>query len=127
MSPTGIPDGYELLVGRSRDKARAALALADERGLKPQEVLTRYDGYLIPIVDGAPDEEFTEIVSDGAGGDPVEVTAEPIETPNESWKNEDIDAWAAEHVPGVDVSGLKKADKIQAILAAIPTLSNKED
>lgn len=113
-----IPDGYELLVGRSRENARKALAMADERGLPPQAVLTRRSGYLIPIID--------EVVADDPDGDIVELVGEPIDSPDESWKNEDIDAWAQTNL-GIDVTGQKKADKLQAILEAIPELSNEED
>lgn len=120
MARIGIPDGYELLAGRSRDNAREAIARADGRGLPPEAVLTRRDGYLIPL--GA-----DEIVADSEDGDPVEVTGEAIELPDESWKNEDIDAWAAENLPHVSTADLKKAEKIQAIQDAIPELSAKED
>lgn len=44
-----IPEGYELLTGRGRDNALAALKAAEKRGLDPQSVLTVQDGYLVPI------------------------------------------------------------------------------
>lgn len=44
-----IPEGYELLTGRSRDNARQALKTAQDRGLDASVVQTHPEGYLIPL------------------------------------------------------------------------------
>lgn len=80
MADFPIIEGYFLLGGRSKENARKAISEAQERGFGADAVLTRQDGYLIPLADG----EVTELVG------------EPIETPDKSWKNEDIINFAEE-------------------------------
>jgi hypothetical protein len=46
-----IPDGHELLSGRSRENAVKALATAEKRGLPAASVKTHPEGYLIPLGD----------------------------------------------------------------------------
>ena len=54
-----IPEGYELLVGRSREHALKALATADERGLPSDSVLSVHEGFLIPLAGEETSEEKT--------------------------------------------------------------------
>ena len=54
---------YDTLPGRSRENAKKALELAEERGFDPAEVRTTRDGYLIPV--DAPDEVQEEESTDG--------------------------------------------------------------
>lgn len=49
MADFPIPEGHSLLEGRSKENARRALAEAEENGFGPEAVLTRADGYLIPL------------------------------------------------------------------------------
>jgi len=75
---TQIPEGYELLSGRSRKNARKAIATAKERGLPSSAVLTQQDGYLLPLGDGDPAEQ-DHILSDDPDGEPTELVAEKLE------------------------------------------------
>lgn len=43
-----IPDGHELLAGRTRKNAAKALSMAEERGVPASAVRTHPEGYLIP-------------------------------------------------------------------------------
>jgi hypothetical protein len=54
-----IPEGYELLSGHGRDNARAALKVAQDRGLSTATVLRVRDGYLIPLGDDDPYKGLT--------------------------------------------------------------------
>lgn len=94
---TQIPEGYELLPGRNKENAIQALAIASERGLQPETVLTIGEGYLIPLY----------VVT------PVEVAS-----PDETWKVADIEAFAQEWE--IDLGDAKnKAEKVAAINAEI--------
>lgn len=59
-----IPEGYELLTGRGREGAIAALKEAEDRGLDPQVVLTHPEGYLVPIVGEAEVATLEELTVD---------------------------------------------------------------
>lgn len=135
-----IPEGYELLSGRGRDNAVKALALAKERGLDESVVLTStaLGGFLIPIgdsvVEGADadesgSEEADEIVSESADGEPVNLEAVTIpELPDpEKATVADIDAFGAEHFPGLALEGTKaeKVEQMQAALEAAPALTDE--
>lgn len=82
-----IPEGYELLSGRTRQNAITALATAEERGLDSALVLSRSDGFLIPLGDSKlptdegtslPTEKDTHAVIDQFAGD-NDVTFDGIE------------------------------------------------
>jgi len=87
MARTVIPEGYDFLPDRSRDNARKALALAEERGLEADVVLTVTDGYLIPLNEGGETADAStiegqvngEIVSDGDEGEPIVLEAASLE------------------------------------------------
>lgn len=100
-----IPEGYELLTGRSRENARAAIQLAVERGLPTEVVRTTGEGYLIPIVD--------EVTSDDL---------EYVELPESTATKAEFEAFAAEH--GIDLSGAsnntQRFDAIQDWATALP-------
>lgn len=49
MADFPIPEGYYLLGGVSKENARKALAEAEEGGFTADSVLTRNDGFLIPL------------------------------------------------------------------------------
>lgn len=120
MADFPIIEGYFLLGGRSKENARKAIDEAQKRGFGADAVLTRQDGYLIPL-SAHEGDAGDEIVSDSDEGEPIEIVGEAIEVPDESWKNDDIVAFAAEH--GIDLGeATKKADMLAAIQAAIPTL-----
>lgn len=44
---------YDNIPGRSRENAKKALALAEERGFPPESVRTTRDGYQIPLAEDA--------------------------------------------------------------------------
>ena len=112
-----IPEGYELLSGHSRENARKALSLAQERGFPVETVLSVKDGYHVPlegteppVIGGYVSNEPDEIVSDSEDGEPVEIEGVPLE-----------DHTVAElkdlaEKDGIDLGGAtKKADIIAAI------------
>lgn len=74
MAPMAIPEGYDLLPTRSRSNARKAIALAEERGYSSEVVLSRSDGYLIPL--GVAEAVAEEIVFP----DPVKANHTEIDT-----------------------------------------------
>lgn len=95
-----IPEGYELLGGRSREHAIEAIKRATDRGLESASVLTNSEGYLIPL------------------GDDATAEVEELDVVTEKNTVEEIDAFAAEW--DIDLAGTKtKADKIKAIEAEI--------
>ena len=99
---TQIPEGYELLVGRSQANAIQALTIASERNLPPESVLTVTEGYLIPLV----------------GLEILEAEAGEVELPKVTDKVADIEQFAADW--GIDLGGAKNnADRIAAIEAEI--------
>jgi hypothetical protein len=106
-----IPKGFVLIeTPHSRDAARAVLAAAEQAKYPPQTVKAVAAGYLIPA--GAEDH----YVPPGAA--PTEEPQDESEDgPDESWKNADIEAYAAER--DIDLDGAtKKADMLAAIAAA---------
>jgi len=115
---TDIPDGYGFVAGRSRENAKAILAAAKAAGVDVSLVRTVADGYMAPEAAvkqfegktlGAPEETEKSGLSESA-------------TPDDSWKNADIKAWAEHH--GVDLGdATKKAD----MLAAISVADTKEE
>jgi len=82
---------YDNLPGRSRENAKKALELAEERGFSPELVLTTRSGYLIPLdadvpgVDVAVEEEVDEIVTEPGteGNPPVEIEGQPVDPAKE--------------------------------------------
>jgi hypothetical protein len=112
-----IPEGYELLVGRSRDKAREAIETAQERGFPVESVLTQRDGYLIPLDPNAPRT----------------VEAEEIVLPKESDNHDTIDAFATEY--GLSYDGIEaanaerptKAEKIAHLAKALEAKAAEND
>lgn len=111
MAPTAIPEGYELLAGRSRENARAALDAAEAKGLEPQTVLTHPEGYLIPLTG----EEDAEV--------------EEVDFPKASDSNDEIAAWRDEHLPGFefpeDASNREK--KVAALQAEVERFTALQD
>jgi len=106
-----IPNGFVLIeTPHSRDAARAVLAATEKAKYPPQTVKAVPTGYLIPA--GAEDHYVAP------GAVPAEEAQEESENgPDESWKNADIEAYAAER--GIDLEGAtKKADMLAAIAAA---------
>lgn len=65
MADFPIPEGYFLLGGTTKENARAAIAEAQDRGFGAETVLTRHDGFLIPLAEG----EVVEHVDDDATSD----------------------------------------------------------
>lgn len=123
---------YTNIDGRSRATAEALLAAADRVGVQPYEVRTTIRGYVVPDAVAAEYNRMlagkTEPIAEGpaeveyADGSEVEVGDDGIpvvydKTPDESWKNDEIKAWA--EAQGVDLGGAtKKADMLAAIQAA---------
>ena len=116
-----IPEGYELLSGRSRVNAITALATAVERGLDPQTVLTVRDGFLIPLGDSKLPEVET-------------VDAEEIVFPDAKKDSHDtIDAWASDHdvtyegIVAADAEKPTKAEKVAHIESVIAARTEAND
>ena len=108
MADFPITEGYFLLSGRNKENARKAISEAQERGYGADSVLTRHDGYLIPL----------------GKGDAVAVEGDEPESdaPDKTWKNDDIVEWAKGR--GIDLTdATTKAD----MLAAIEAASEKEE
>lgn len=130
---TDIPEGYEIIAGRSSRNARAALDAAAAVGLDPQKVVKAVnEGYLVPTVvaaayrgeivgeplDGEPTPPVEVALLDGSpapvGEDGIPILFEA--TPASDWKNADIKAWAEDHA--IDLgSATTKADMLAAIAA----------
>jgi hypothetical protein len=107
---------YTNIEGRSRANAEALLAAAERVGVQAYEVRTTIRGYIVPDAVAA---EYKRMLAGETA--PVEEIAEegpPVEgVPTESWKNDEIKAWA--EAQGVDLGGAtKKADMLAAIQAA---------
>lgn len=135
-----IPEGYDLLPERSRENAKAALALAVERGVPESSVLTTQDGYLIPLgsqtadesLDGDVDESNGQNVIETAPGseneEPVVIDGETIALPVASATKGDLEAFAEKH--GIDLSEAKNNDDrhaaIQAWFEKLPVLGSEE-
>ena len=99
MAPSiPIPEGFELLVGRGRENARKALALADERGFEPTAVRTStlLNGFLIPLGDSVEDGSDEAIIEEIAFPDPAKAN------------HATIDEFAEKH--GVTFEGIEAAD-----------------
>lgn len=100
MAPkVGIPEGFELLVGRGRENAKKALSLATERGFDEStvRVSTALGGFLIPLGDDAEASESTE--------------AEEIVFPDaEKASHADIDAFAETNLVTYEGIEAKNAD-----------------
>lgn len=110
-----IPNGFVLIeTPHSRDAARAVLAATEAAKYPPQTVKAVPTGYLIPA--GAEDHYVApQVTAEVAPAE--EAQDEPENGPDESWKNADIEAYAADN--GVDLDGAtKKADMLAAIAAA---------
>lgn len=114
-----IPEGYELLSGRSPKNARKAMSLAEERGVDSSHVLTQTDGYLVPL--GPESHIHSAEAPAGPVGDPIagieqrqvaEAIVEEVELPTESNTVAEIDDFANTH--GIEVSGTK-AEKVAEI------------
>ncbi len=135
-----IPEGYDLLPERSRENAKAALALAVERGVPESSVLTTQDGYLIPLgsqtadesLEGDVDESNGQNVIETAPGSenekPVVIEGETIALPVASATKGDLEAFAEKH--GIDLSEAKNNDDrhaaIQAWFEKLPVLGSEE-
>lgn len=127
MAPKNtIPEGFELIGGRGREKARAALDLATERGFAEAEVKVRPDGYLVPISSedaaaaAVPGETLTpsdpnEASQAGTPADGEDSTAivEEIELPT---KKDDIIAFAEEN--NIDLDGATNNEQRLAAIRA---------
>lgn len=96
---TQIPDGYELLVGRSTENAIQAIATAEGRGFSAETVLTQRDGYLIPL-------DADSIESTDLDGEPYEV--ETIGIPKANASKAEQEAFAEKH--GIDLSATTNAE-----------------
>ena len=55
-----IPEGFELLEGRSSTNAQEAIATALERGFESSSVRSVAEGYLIPVKTESTESEKTE-------------------------------------------------------------------
>ena len=103
-----IPDGYGFVSPRGRDIARALLDAADSIDVDQTLILTQADGYLAP--------EDVVKAYEATLGAPTEKGDEGM-APDSSWKNADIEKYAADH--SIDLGGaVKKADMLSAISAA---------
>lgn len=121
MADFPITEGYFLLSGRNKENARKAISEAQERGFGADSVLTRHDGYLIPLGKG----DVVETTPGTEGNDPVELDAEAVEAPDDSWKNDDIVEFAKSH--GIDLGeATKKADMLAVINDSIPAVGEAE-
>lgn len=140
-----IPEGYDLLPTCSRENAKAALALAVERGVPESSVLTTQDGYLIPLGSRAAEVEDLEADTDEAdtesdspdviesapgseNEEPIVIEGEPITLPVASATKGDLEAFAEKH--GVDLSEAKNNEDrhaaIQAWFEKLPALGSEE-
>lgn len=120
-----IPEGFDLLPNRSRDNARKAIALAEERGYDSFSVLSRSDGYLIPLGEGDLGD-VGDAERGGAAADAGEnvAVAQPIVFPDpEKDSHAVIDEWA-KNFPA-DLGGEITFDGIEAADAAKPTKAEK--
>lgn len=138
-----IPEGYELLSGRGSANARRAIELAEERELDSSTILTRTDGYLIPLSaesSVAKDAPSATPVGDPIAnisdrqGPPVVLTAEPVDLPTEDNTHAEIDAFVNDPKNNLSYDGIEaenpdkptKAEKIAHIEKSIPTLGSAE-
>lgn len=133
---TPIPEGYELLAGRSRVNATKAIDLATERGFDSStvRVSTVHNGYLIPTNEERP--ESTESTDENTGGentgdgapegnpegetpdvDLAVVTTESVEVPTDKNTVAEIDKFAGDW--GIAAGDGTKAEKVAAINAEI--------
>src|SRR5678816_134215 len=92
---------YTNIDGRSRATAEALLAAADRVGVQPYEVRTTIRGYVVPDAVAAEYADGSEVE---VGDDGIPVVYD--KTPDESWKNDEIKAWA--EAQGVDLGGATK-------------------
>ena len=133
-----IPEGYELLSGRSRVNAITALATAVERGLDPQTVLTVRDGFLIPLGDSKlPTEATAESEGDESQTDDEAVADAIVEVhplPDAKKDSHDvIDAWASDHdvtyegIVAADAEKPTKAEKVAHIESVIAARTEAND
>lgn len=109
-----------LIPGRSRVNAQQALDAAARAGVDPALVRATKDGYEVPDEVFAAWEDRDADLVYVSDGEPIDLgenaPAEPP-TPDEGWKNADIEAWARDQ--GLDLGGAtKKADMLAAIAAA---------
>lgn len=106
---------YVTITGRSRETAEALLHAAEKVGAAATEVRTGATGYIVPV---AVSDYYQKMVR-GETEPEEEVAPEPEKSsfPDDSWKNDDIKAWAEAHE--VDLgNATKKADMLAAIQAA---------
>lgn len=107
---------YVTIAGRNRKTAEALLHAASKVGVDPTEIRTGAVGYIVPV---AVSDYYQKMVRGETEGVPEEgpLAEEPQGEPDESWKNDEIKAWA--EAQGVDLGGAtKKADMLAAIQAA---------
>jgi hypothetical protein len=113
-----MDDGYTFVSPKTPEVASALLDAAKASNEEPHVVRTATGGFIVPNkvakkyeagLGAGPEEDATEA--------PAEEEEEQSSTPDDSWKNADIAAWAQDH--GVDLGGAtKKADMLAAILSA---------
>lgn len=107
-----IPDGWTYIEGRDGYRARALLMAADDVGLPQESVQAQRGGYLVPdaVAEAYEKGQATPVEDEQSTDEPVKVV------PDDSWKNADIEAYAADN--GIDLGGAtKKADMLAAIAA----------
>jgi hypothetical protein len=110
---------FTTITPRSRATAEALLVAADKLGLPRAQVRTSIRGYIVPDAVAA---EYRKMLAGET--EPIEPeVSEPEEvaplregSPDGTWKNEEIKAWAEAHE--VDLGGAtKKADMLAAVQA----------
>lgn len=110
-----VEEGYAFVTPKGSVTARGLLAAAEALGLDASAVRSTMGGYYVPI------SVSKRYETDALGAKPDEESDEEEEGksdfPDDSWKNDDIKAWAEAHE--VDLGGAtKKADMLAAIQAA---------
>jgi hypothetical protein len=107
---------YTNIEGRSRATAEALLAAAEKVGASVHDVRTTIRGYVVPDAVAAEYQRMLAGDSEPVAEEPEEGPADDA-SPDQSWKNDDIKAWADAHE--VDLGdATKKADMLAAIQAA---------
>lgn len=121
---SNIPEGYELLSGRSAANAQHAIALADERGVPSWAVLTQQEGYLIPLSgdsfdgpdDGGLHRADEQTPSDESREVPEDNGSDEIELPKPTASKAEQEAFAQER--GIDLTDTTNAEtRHEAIVA----------
>jgi hypothetical protein len=115
-----IEDGYAFVAPGTPEVAQALLDAAEQAGEDVHAVRTTIGGFYVPVSVskvyeaslGADVESTVEYAEEAP-----EAPAEKSDFPDDSWKNADIEAYAADN--GIDLGGAtKKADMLAAIQSA---------